>query len=137
MLYLWLSRDQLFLSRCSKEIWRFWLDLKAQDQGLLCIISPTQAMRLVIWRRVLLGQTAEIITGQGDSQRTLFFIRCYVLIFPHKESRIYSESNWKPVLPAKGQSPKHPHLFSDSFFHEILFAYLECLSYSKTKINNS
>lgn len=126
------------INSCSKEIWRFWFDMKAQDQGHLCIISPSQAIGLVICRRVLLGQTAEITTGQHDSQRTSFFIRCYELLFPYRETRIWSESNWKPVFPAKGKSPKHPYLlFSDSFFCEMLFAYLKCLSYSKPKINNS
>lgn len=70
MLCLWLNREQLQLPRSSREIWRSWL--AGSGPRLICIISPAQAICLLIWR-ILLGQTADIITGPGDSQKTLLY----------------------------------------------------------------
>lgn len=135
MLCLWLNREQLQLPRSSREIWRSWL--AGSGPRLICIISPAQAICLLIWR-ILLGQTADIITGPGDSQKTLLYQLLWTYL-PIQRKFDFFRIGMETGLPCHRAIPQ-TFLFILRFFFftvKIHFSRVECLYYFNPKINNS
>lgn len=114
-----------------QEDLEIWTKCRLRTRAHLCHLF------LLIWRRALLGQTAKIIMGQHDSQRTLFYPLLLTHLHIQRELDLFRITLEASLSCYRAIPQISLFIFRFFFSVKMLFAYIECLSYYNSKINNS